>query len=360
MRITFTLVFVFISGLILAQTDPAKARKLYEEGIKLMEEGKFNESSAKILEAKKFDLNNWDLRYVEAYLFYKKKQYPEAIANLEAMVKSGNAISNSYKLLGNCYELKGDKLKAIETYRLGLKAFPNSGEMLMEMGLVEMFNKNYKIALEYFEKGIKTDPTYPSNYYWAAKLYNQSSEKVWVIVYGEMFMNIERNTDRTIDMGMLLYDLYKESFTKKPDTAQYLQLTQMWLKPESKSGSLIKPKAKRTFEQAFTESMSQSTIRKDFNLGVLANYRNNFLTEWFNGSQPKDFPNVLFNYLKKMKDEGKFEMYNYWLFQEGDQEFMAKWYEKNQAKFNDFLAWFSDNPMKVDNENKVYRLQYWK
>ena len=360
MRITFTILFLFLTAFVFSQDNPAKARKLYEEGIKLMEEGKLADASIKIREAKSLDPQNLDLKYVEAYLFYKKKQYPEAISNLEAFIKSGNANSNTYKLLGNCYELKGERLKAIETYRLGLKAFPNSGEMLMEMGLVEMFNKNYKIALEYFEKGIKTDPSYASNYYWAAKLYNQSSEKVWVMVYGEMFMNIERNTDRTIDMGMLLFDLYKDAFVNKPDTAKYLQLTQMWLKAEAKSGTLIKPKATRTFEQTFTECMSQNTIQKNFNLGVLANYRNNFLTDWFNENRQKAFPNALFAYLKKMKDEGKFEMYNYWLFQEGDQQFMATWYEKNQAKFTEFLAWFSDNPMKVDSENKVYRLQYWK
>ncbi len=342
-----------------SQTDKVKAQKLYEEGLKLLDQSQFKEASVKISEAKQADPKTVDESFVEGYIFYKRKEYDDAISAFDTDIKSGKAKPDAYKLLGNCYELKNNKPKAASVYKAGLKAFPKSGVLLMELGITEMFNKNYNKAIEYFERGIKAEPDFAPNYYWAAKLFNQTPEKVWVLMYGETFMNLERNTDRTIDMGILLYEAYKKAFTEKSDTAKHLALTRNWTNTKQKSGTLIKPKMKLSFDEVFTETMSGSKAQKEFNLGILANYRNNFLTDWFNTEQNKQFPNQLFTYLKTIKDQGKFELYNYWLFQEGDQPTMARWIGNNDVKFNEFLKWFSDNPLKVQKEDKLYRGQYW-
>jgi tetratricopeptide (TPR) repeat protein len=343
----------------LAQNSSAKAQNLYAEGISLMESGKIADADKKFLDAKKTDPDNLSYLYVEAYKLHKKKSYDEAIVKLQQLIKTGKPKSNAYRLLGNCYELKNDVGNAIQAYQSGLKAYPHSAELLMEMGISQMGKKDYKSALDYFEKGIQYEPSFASNYLLAAKLLNQTPEKVWVFIYGEIFMNLERNTDRTIEAGIMLYDAYKTAFTKKSDTAQYLQITKMWIKEPGRSGTIIKPKFRPSFEQTFTASLSSSTIRKDFDLATLYNYRNNFLSDWFNENHQKDFPNPLFNYLKSLKDQGKFEMYNNWLFQEGDPANMAKWYSKNTTKFDEFLNWFGKNQFKLVKADKTTRLQYW-
>ncbi len=76
--------------------------------------------------------------------------------------------------------------------------------------MIQLGKKDYNKALTYFEKGIEVAPNYSSNYYWCARLYCNSTEEVWGMIYGEIFMNLERNSKRTAEISKLLFDTYKK------------------------------------------------------------------------------------------------------------------------------------------------------
>lgn len=109
--------------------------------------------------------------------------------------------------------------KAIATYEKGLKKFPNSGELYVEMGHMKYVRKDYLSALAFYEKGIEVAPQYPTNYYWASKIFLNSDEEVWGMIYGEIFMNIQNFNDRTSEISKLLYDTYKSQITYTSDTS---------------------------------------------------------------------------------------------------------------------------------------------
>ena len=50
--------------------------------------------------------------------------------------------------------------------------------------------KSYE-AIKMWEKGIEVAPSFSKNYFNASKYYYFSTDKVWSIIYGEIFLNME-------------------------------------------------------------------------------------------------------------------------------------------------------------------------
>src|SRR5699024_2271900 len=92
----------------------------------------------------------------------------------------------------------------------GLKKFPESGVIYSELGQVYYDRQKYTKALQSWIQGIKVEPDYAPNYYFAARTYYYSQDKFWTLIYGEIFINLERFTNRTSDMKKKLLSTYKE------------------------------------------------------------------------------------------------------------------------------------------------------
>lgn len=65
-------------------------------------------------------------------------------------------------------------------------------------------------AIQQWEKGIQADPSFAGNYYNAAVHYANTGNKVWPLIYGEIFVNMESLTERATAMKKLLLQQYKE------------------------------------------------------------------------------------------------------------------------------------------------------
>ena len=76
-------------------------------------------------------------------------------------------------------------------------------------------NENFA-CIEQWELGIKTDPSYAGNYYYASRYYFFTTDKVWALIYGEIFINMESYSSKTAEMKSLLLDGYKKFFVNDP------------------------------------------------------------------------------------------------------------------------------------------------
>lgn len=194
--ITTGIALLVLSGqFVFGQTpNQQKALSLGREAIQLMDNGKLDESIKLLEEAQKLDSTRLDYPYEMAYAFHLKKDLPRTIEILEKVRGHKDVSERYFQLLGNTYDMLGKTTEAFSVYDAGLIRFPNSGMMHLEKGNVHWGKKEFEKALENYERGIQVDPQFPSNYFRAAKLYCGSSEKMWGLIYGEIFMNLERNT----------------------------------------------------------------------------------------------------------------------------------------------------------------------
>lgn len=339
-------------------TDKEKAKEKGNQAVRLMDNGRYEESIKLLKEAQQLDPTSFAYPYELAYAYYIQKDYKKAKKYLESSLKYKDVNENAYQLLGNTYDYLGKSKKAIKTYEKGLTLFPNSGNLYLEMGVMQIKNQEYQKALFYFEKGIEVAPTFPSNYYWAAKIFLGSSEEVWGMIYGEMFINLEPTTKRSAEISKLLYKTYKNEIQFLNDSSFSVSFSQNMtidINNLEDINNLKPPYGVSVYEPTLMFSIIG---QKKINLNSLITIRNKFVDNYFSNGHDKKYPNVLFSFQKQIKDAGHFEAYNYFILGQGDEDAVQKWLSENEEKWQSFVDWFVDNKININESNKFFREKY--
>jgi len=342
----------FSTQFLFAQSKDEKIMNVLREAIPLMESGKIEESIKVLEKAQKQDPSVFDYPYEIGYAYYLKQNYKEAIKILSKLTTHKDVSEVLFQLLGNSYDMSGDSKKALEVYQTGLKKFPNSGSLYLEQGNVFFMQKKYEEAMAYYEKGMEVQPEFPSNYYRATLIFCNSSEEIWGMIYGEIFMNLERGSKRTAEISKLLYDTYKQGITIKNGEEISVSFSQNMVIADAKD-------VKMPFSMIYETLLGTAVIPyKSIDINSLDKIRGDFLTNYFQQGNSKTYPNVLFDFQKKVTDAGHSEAYNHWILMKGDEETFKKWAEKNEQKLDDFVAWFKNNKLTLDATHKFLRTQY--
>lgn len=344
-----------------SQSDKDKAHEMLLEAIEKMDNGAINESIKILEKSKKLDPDNYVHTYEIGYAYCLKKDYKKSIKVLKKVLKYDSINDECFTLLGNVYDFNKQPEKAIATYEKGLKKFPNSGRLYFETGIVKQSLKQYNDALNAWEKGLEMLPTYPSNYYASSVFYSSyTSEKIWGVLYGELFMNLERGSNRTENMSKILFDTYKSAITIESPTKVSVNMSQSIPITLSKKDEELKMPFSMYFmtDMLISTNSLTATNDKQIDIKALNKIRTAFINHWYSNKRNVEYPNILFDWHKKLIDLGYFEAYNYWLFMKGNEEEFSQWYNKNEFAFEKFVGWFNKNPMPIDKENKFYRFQY--
>lgn len=327
-------------------------RDMLNQAIEIMDAGKYDESIALLEACEKLDPKNYIYAYEIGLAQIRKQDYQVAISTLKRALKFKNINSQVYQLLGNAYSYGGDPKIAIKTYESGMKKFPNAGNLHLEKGNVLLYQKKYEEAVASYEKGISVDPMYPSNYYRLALIFLNSSDKLSGLVYGELFLNIEKSSERSLKMSELLFNTYKESveFLEEGKTKINLCDIVIDVKKLKKNDMLELPFCAH-FAKSFILGVSNFT---EINLSSLAQIRSNTVNDYFVNEPQK---NILLTYQKKMLDAGVFEAYSMYLFQMGSQAEFSDWLENNKEAFDTFVKWYTnpDNYLVISKENRFVR-----
>lgn len=352
------LLFMMIGQMATGQTDKEKALEKGIAAIELMDNGKIDESITLLEEAQKLDPDRFDYPYELAYAHYLKEDYKETIRILEKNKNHKDVNERLFQLLGNSYDILGNTEKAFEAYDAGLKKFPNSGIIYLEKGNVYWGKKEYEKALPFYEKGIAVDPMFPSNYYRATLIFCGSTEEVWGMIYGEIFMNLERNSKRTAEVSKLLYDTYQSEIQFSSDTSFSVSFSKNATLniADFQDPSKIKlPFGIGVYEPTLMMSMiSEKTI----DLNSLDRIRTKFVEAYFENGNNEKYPNVLFEYQNKVKNAGHLEAYNHWILMKGDEDAFEAWYSSNIEKWDNFIEWFTGNGLEINQSNKFVSGQY--
>lgn len=351
------ILFVAIANVSFAQSDKDKARAKGQEAIKLEDAGKYEEALALLDEAMRLDPDNHDYPYEVGFTYYLQKDYPKALDEFKKVVKYKDVTDQCFQMLGNIYDIMGDSESAFKAYDAGLKLFPKSGKLYLEKGNVYWLKKEYDKALPFYEQGIEAEPNFASNYYRAARIYCSSTEEVWGMIYGEIFMNLERGSARTAEISKLLFDTYSSEikFTGKNSMSVSFCQNMVMTMDDLKDTNNIKLPFCMIYEPTLLISVIDE---KKINLKTLDLIRAGFIENYYKMGHNKTHPNVLFDYQNTLLKEGYMEAYNHWILMKGDEKEFGKWKSKNEDKWNDFIKWFTDNGLTLDDTHKFYKSQY--
>ena len=228
-----------------------------------------------------------------ALSYYFQRDNIKALEIINPILEKEDADDQSFQIAGMIYKQAENKKDAEKMYRKAIKKFPDSGPLYNELGELQWEQKNYE-AIKQWEKGIEMDPSYSKNYYNAAKFYFLTSDKVWSLIYGEIFINMEPLGNKAPEVKQLLLDGYKKLFIDANLQTAY--------------------KDKNPFIKNYLTSMNRQSgiAATGINTESLSMIRTRFILDWFNESS--SYPFKLFSYQQQLLQMGLFEAYNQWIF----------------------------------------------
>lgn len=343
----------------LSVQNPQKAGKIAAEAIEMMNNGQYQEAAKRLDDAIALDSTKPAYKYEKGLCFYQLELYEKALDILLPLKNHPEATEQVYQLIGNSYDYLEEKKKAIEVYRQGLKKFPDSGRLLMEMGIANLVKDESKIAVGYWEAGVKAEPQFPTNYFHLSMFYSKTGEKIWSLIYGEIHQHLASEEKKIQEMSKLLFDTYNQAFFTYVDSVRETSFTGIRI-----NFDLGDTNARIPFTAVYQKLMEElpeahfSLLETRISISRLHEIRRAFIEKWFEYGLNKRYNVVLFNFHKELIDEGLFEAYNYLMFNQGNPEEFSIWAKKNMNTVKKIYQRLMYNPLKITDDNFFHRTKF--
>jgi len=309
-----------------AQTQDVKT--LQETAKTFMNQGDFANAVVVLNRGLQQDPTNLEMLESLAFAYYLQRNYSKSLEISKPLLERQDADVQAYQLVGLVYKAIEERKECEKMYRQGIKRFPESGALYNEYGEM-LWTKQDNDAIRWWEKGIEVDPNYSSNYYNAAKFYYFTYDKVWSLIYGEIFVNLESYSKRTPEIKTILLEGYKKLFSD-PSIQKYQN-------------------NKNPFVSAYLGCISDQVgaVSQGVTPESLTVLRSKFVLEWFEKNAGK-FPFRLFEYHRQLLKEGMFDAYNQWIFGAAQNlPMFQSWTTTHSEEYNRFINFQKGRVMKL-------------
>ncbi|HJV20449.1 MAG TPA: tetratricopeptide repeat protein [Sediminibacterium sp.] len=309
------LLLIALFSLLAGSSQVSGTKQLLENARILMQQGDYNNAASVLQQARQQAPLDLELLKNLSYVYYLQREFSNAIETGKVAVAMDSADQQAFQILGLSYKAIAAYKEANKLYRTALKKFPNSGMLYNELGECLKEDNQPKAAIELWEKGIQKDPNYSGNYYNAVKYHQQQQNHVRVLLYSELFVNLESYTPRTKEVKACL--------------AASLEGL---LKP-GVINSLLVGSTLSAFERqvALHYSKNSQLIADELSIHSISSIRTRLVLDWYNGDAAR-FPYRLFDQWQYLIREGIFEAYNQWLLGEVVNNDAYQLWQNNHAK----------------------------
>ncbi|MGC4100532.1 tetratricopeptide repeat protein [Ferruginibacter sp.] len=292
-KFIFCLAVFFVAVAASAQT----AKELHETARSFMLQGDYPNAILVLNRAIALDPKDLEIAKDLGLNYYFAKDYNKALDVYKPILERADADDQCFQVAGDIYQALNNPKESEKVYRKGLKLLPKSGALYNELGEVLWQQKDYT-AIKQWEKGIEVDPGFSKNYYNACNYYALTTEKVWNIIYGEIFLNIEPASASAPIVKNIILEGYKRLFAEP-------NLENEKNNPE-----------KNAFVQAYLQIMNKQSnlVSSGITAESMTMVRTRFILDWYNSPNATKYPSRLFEQQRQYLQEGMFDAYNQWIF----------------------------------------------
>lgn len=286
--------------------------------------------------------------YEKAVCLTMTKRFDDAIALLAPIYTDTSLKDRGYQLLGACYDERQDTASSRRIYREGLQAYPTSGRLHFEMGQQYYVAFDRTTAHQWWAKGTQADPTYAKNYYWLAKSFSQTKDLLWGLLYAELFLNLERNTQRTAEMSQLCFEMWNKAL-KVGDANDPINFCsdEVLEQPDPRGPNVMAFPVAFEYTMALAASVvtPKDTVTRRLTIEQMVDLRYAFTRAWAKAGLDTTHRNDLLTWNIELQRQGKLKDYLWWLYAYGDKVEMNRFFRKNEQRYDTFLVWFGENGM---------------
>jgi tetratricopeptide (TPR) repeat protein len=303
----------------LLATVPVLAQSAHETAYSFMKTGDHDNAVLVLNKALQTSPDDEQLLQDITLAYYYKKDFAQARGYAKKLLDRDEADIASYQIAGTVFRALEETKEAEKLYKKAMKKYPSSGVLYSEYGEL-LWSKNDEGAIAEWERGIQADPSYAGNYYHASSYYFFTKDKIWSVIYGEIFVNMEYLTERAREIKEQLLKAYKEK---------------LFLAGNSEENRPSSPFAQAVYD---TYAKQSSLTAKGVTVETLTMIRTRFILDWYAQNAAK-YPFRLFEYHQQLLRSGMFEAYNQWLF--GPIENLAafdQWTRTNSEAYRKFTT----------------------
>ncbi|RYD69733.1 MAG: tetratricopeptide repeat protein [Sphingobacteriales bacterium] len=325
-KLTIAFLHCLLAVAAIAQTQTTA--QLHETARSFIKQGDYANAILVLNRAKQQEPSNIPVTKDLAISYYYQNDNTKAMETINSIINNDAIDDQTYLIAGMIYKRSALVKDLEKIYRKALKKFPESGPLYNELGELLWDQKNFD-AIKQWEKGIETDPSYSKNYFNAAKYYYLTPDKVWSLLYGEIFINMEPLSNKTPEMKQILLNGYKKLFADADIEKSITDKT-----------PFVKAIAKEINNQSAIAATGISTE-------TLTMIRTRFILGWF-GNADQKFKYRLFSYQQQLLREGLFDAYNQWIF--GSAQNLGSyqnWVNTNSKTYDEFLNFQKGRIFKV-------------
>ncbi len=255
------------------------------------------------------------------------KQYRKSWDCLRRTIEDSTADDQCYQLACNDLKALNRKDEVTELLRNGIKRFPLSGPLYLEMGNV-FASLRSDSALCYWETGIKLDPAYPRNYYYAAKYHMAEEHWLSAFLLGAYYVNKETSGSQHVEMKTLIALAHRN------------WMTSILEKEEIKKNQ---PELQR-IERIARQQRDQLAMGNNVEDWTAFHIR--LVFDWFNNNPEADKISLI-AYHRELLRNGHFESYVQWLLGSvTNQSAFQRWYHLHESAYHAFKRYMQQHPFK--------------
>jgi tetratricopeptide (TPR) repeat protein len=269
--------------------------------------------------------------------YYSSGEFDNAINLLNPIIKSKQADEHCFQTMVSCLMALDERKKAKAVVQSGLELYPRSGLMYDELGKLYESDGDSRDAIDTWLHGLQVSPNYYMNYFELSRIYIAKSNFVMSLVYGEIFVNLERNGTKADEARKIILSDYQRLFYL-PDNVT----------PKYKNRVVDDLPFADNFEDAVKNTLIKlSAIMDDgLNMENLIMLRTRFAMEW-QVKYAKIFPHSLFIYQLALMKVGFYDAYNQWLLAKAiSKPEFDMWDKFHSSSITQFEIWAETEPLK--------------
>jgi tetratricopeptide (TPR) repeat protein len=313
------------------------AKQLINEGVKLHDDGEYEQAIAKYKDALQVEPNNDVAEFEIGLSLYKWDKLKDAIPHLERVIKLRTKDrAEAYEMLGTIYDDLGQPAKAITYYQTGIKDDPAFSRLHFNLGITYFQQKQYAEAEKCAVTAIKLNAKHASSH----KLYAESAfiqgKKLNALMAYTYFLMLEPNTGRSAKAYTTIDSIFKSSTAKNIVVTTNNGISPMFIAETTinmAGSAAAELKKKGVSKQA---DLLEFELKMVFNAAGKASAQQKI---------PKDFICGYADYFYKLAQSDHMPAFtNYISLKQGDES--LNWFKDNDAALKAFAAWADENPIK--------------
>jgi tetratricopeptide (TPR) repeat protein len=181
---------------------------LIREGVALMDSGRFDDAIAKLRTVLTNDPGNDLARYELGLAFAGKGDGKQCLATLEPLsVVAGPHQAASLAMVGNCLDHLGQRAKAIEAYRRGLKIAPDESSLLFNLAITLAQTGGMDEARALVKNNARKNPWHISGHFLLAEIFETQGFRVPAAFSFLRYLALDPSSTRSADAATRLRGL---------------------------------------------------------------------------------------------------------------------------------------------------------